>query len=67
MLRSAANPDEVICFGYFEGAIDELRRTAAEFGYSEQQARITPCVASVGTDGLFEIVEDFTAPGNSDG
>jgi hypothetical protein len=35
MLRNAANPDEVICFGYFEGAIDELRRTAAEFGYGE--------------------------------
>ena len=57
----------MICVGFFEGAIDEPRRNAAEFVNSEQQARIAPLVASVGTDGLFEIVEDLTAPGNSDG
>ncbi len=61
MLRSTANPDEVICFGFFDGPVDGLRRAAADYGYEQQQARIAPFVERVGTDGLFEIVEDWTA------
>src|SRR5271166_2161725 len=62
MVRGTSNPDEVICFGFFDGSVDELRRAAAEYGYERQQARVAPFVARVGTDGLFEIVEDWTAP-----
>ena len=61
MVRGTANPNEVICFGFFDGSVDELRRAAADYGYDQQQARIAPFVESVGTDGLFEIVEDWTA------
>ncbi len=61
MVRGTSNPNEVICFGFFDGSVDELRRAAAEYGYERQQARIAPFVESVGTDGLFEIVEDWTA------
>jgi hypothetical protein len=61
MVRSTSNPDEVICFGFFEGSVDELRRAAAEYGYERQQARIAPFVERVGTDELFEIVEEWTA------
>jgi hypothetical protein len=60
MLRNAENPDEVICFGFFDGTPDDLRAKAPEFGYDKQQAAIEPYVSSVGTDGLFEIVEDLT-------
>ena len=59
MLRSTDNPDEVVCFGFFEGDADDLRRQSAERGRSDQQEAIAPFVESVGTDGLFEIVEDF--------
>jgi hypothetical protein len=45
---------EVICFGFFDGSVDELRRTAAEQGYSTQLEAIPPFVASVGVDGLYE-------------
>jgi hypothetical protein len=62
MLRNAENPDEVVCFGFFDGTAEELRRTAADQGYSDQQSAIAPYVASVGTDGLFEIVEDVASP-----
>jgi len=58
MIRNTENPDEVICFGFFDGTVDELRRAAAEQGYAEQLEVIAPLVKSVGVDGLYEIVED---------
>jgi hypothetical protein len=58
MIRNAKNPDEVICFGVFDGTIDELRRTVAEQDYDKQLEAITPFVESVGADGLYEVVED---------
>ena len=61
MIRNAENPDEVVCFGFFDGSVDELRRTVDERGYAEQLEAIAPFVESVGADGLYEIVEEFTA------
>jgi heme-degrading monooxygenase HmoA len=61
MLRGAEDPDEVVTFGHFDGTVDELRRNAEEMGYADQQARIAPYVASVGTDGLFEVVVEYDA------
>ncbi len=61
MIRNAKNPDEVVCFGFFDGSVDELRRTVDERGYAEQLEAIAPFVESVGADGLYEIVEEFTA------
>lgn len=59
MIRNAKNPDEVICFGLFDGTIDELRRTAAEQDYTGQLEAIEPFVESVGADGLYEVVENY--------
>jgi hypothetical protein len=61
MIRNAQNPDEVVCFGFFDGSVDELRRTVDERGYAEQLEAIAPFIESVGADGLYEIVEEFTA------
>src|SRR5437773_10716857 len=58
MVRNAKNPDEVIAFGFFDGTIDELRRTVAEQDYGRQLEAIAPFVESVGADGLYEVVED---------
>jgi hypothetical protein len=58
MIRNAQNPEEVVCFGFFDGTADELHRTAAEQGYTEQLDAIAPFVESVGADGLYEVVED---------
>lgn len=60
MIRNSENVDEVICFGVFDGTSDELRRTAAEQGYPQQLRAIAPFVESVGADGLYEVVEDWT-------
>jgi hypothetical protein len=62
MIRNAEDPDEVVCFGFFDGTVDELRRSSSEdVGRDEQQRAIAPYVESVGTDGLFEVVEEFAA------
>jgi heme-degrading monooxygenase HmoA len=60
MLRSASDPDEVICMGFFDATVEQLRESAALVGYEEQQAAIAPYVESVGTDGFFEVVEDLS-------
>jgi heme-degrading monooxygenase HmoA len=60
MIRHAEKPEEVICFGFFDSdSVDELRRASAEHGYQEQLDRIAPYVESVGTDGLYEVVESL--------
>lgn len=60
MLRNPEKPDDVICFGCFDGSADELRANAGQNNYAEQLAAVAPYVDSVGTDGLYEIVEEYT-------
>ena len=61
MIRNAENPDEVISCGFYDGSVEQLRGQAAEQGYDEQLSAIAPFVESVGADGLYEVVEDFSA------
>ena len=59
MIRHAQNPDEVICFGFFDGSVDELRSAVDERAYAEQLEAIAPFVDFVGADGLYEVIEEF--------
>jgi hypothetical protein len=63
MIRNVEKPDEVVCFGFFDGTVEELRRNADEQGYADQQAAIAPFVTSVGTDGLFEVLAELSTEG----
>lgn len=60
MLRNVENRDEVICFGFFDGSVEELRANAGENNYAEKLAAVAPYVESVGSDGRYEIVEEYT-------
>lgn len=60
MVRSTEDENEVVCFGFFDGTVEELRRGAQESGYQEQLDRIAPFVESVGADAIYEIVEEYT-------
>ena len=63
MIRNVEDPDEVICFGFFDGTVEQLRRDADEQGRGRQQEAIAPFVEFVGADGLYDVVEDVaTAP-----
>jgi heme-degrading monooxygenase HmoA len=59
MIRGIEDPDEVVCFGFFDGTLDELRAGGSQ-GRDEQQAAIAPYVESVGADAIYEIVEDYS-------
>lgn len=61
MVRNTADPDEVICFGFFDGTADDLRSAPGADDYRRQQEAIAPYVESVGADGFFEVVEEFAA------
>jgi hypothetical protein len=61
MVRSTEDPDEVICFGLFDGTLEELRASDLYSGYDEQLAKITPFVEAVGSDGMYEVIEHETA------
>lgn len=58
MVRNAADPDEVVCFGFFDGSVEDLQG-GDRSEYDAQQAAIAPFVASVGADGLYEVVESL--------
>ena len=66
-LRNLEDENEVISFGFFEGNpkdLDELRSDDAFRGAREQQVeRINEHVESLGTDAVFEVIEevDFKA------
>jgi hypothetical protein len=64
MIPNKESPDEVITFGFFDGTLEEMRAAMAESGYDEQYEAqleaLKPFVESVGTDGIYEVVEDQT-------
>jgi hypothetical protein len=60
MVRNVDDPDEVICFGLFDGTAEELRASSEAAGRNEQQEAIAPFVESVGADGFYEVVEDIS-------
>lgn len=55
-VRNLEDADEVVSFGFFDGSLDDLRRSQQEFDYAQQRARIDELVESTGTDGIFEVV-----------
>ena len=62
MLRSLANPDEVITFGLFDATPEQL--TAMQTGgYEELIARISPFVDAVVLNGVYEVVLDEVPEG----
>jgi hypothetical protein len=65
MIRNGNDPDEVVCFGFFDGTVDELRRIASEQDFDKQLEEVAPFVEAVGADGLYEVVEEYTAPSSA--
>jgi hypothetical protein len=62
MVRGTADPDEVVCFGFFDGTLADLRAQrgeGTEHDYEAQQAAIADLVLSTPVDGVFEVVEEL--------
>lgn len=57
-LRSVSDENEIITFGFFDGTLEEMRANQGDADYDERRAAADQYVESVGTDGVFEIVEE---------
>jgi hypothetical protein len=51
----------VITFGFFDGTLEELERSQGEAGFEELRDSIGQYVASVVSNGVYEIVVSRTA------
>ena len=60
MLRSLADENEVVTFGFFDGTLEELERSQDDGGYQERRDAIDSLVDSVVVNGVYEIVESWT-------
>jgi hypothetical protein len=63
MLRSLADENEVVTFGFFDGTLEELERTQHDGGYGDLRDSIGPLVDSVVSNGVYEIVTSLTVEG----
>ena len=55
-LRSLADENEVVTFGFFDGTLEELERSQQTAGFHELRAAIDPFVDAVITNGVYELV-----------
>lgn len=59
-VQNVNDENEVITFGFFDGTLEDLRASQQEDSseYQERRAAADEFVESVGTDGVFEVVEE---------
>ena len=59
MLRSLADENEVVTFGFFDGTLEELEQSQSDEGYEERRASADPLVDEVVVNGVYEIAETW--------
>jgi hypothetical protein len=59
MLRSLADENEVVTFGFFDGTLEELERSQSASDYDERRSAIDPLVEFVVVNGIYDIVVDL--------
>ena len=57
-LQGVADENEVITFGFFDGTLEEMQANQADNDYDQRRAAAEEFVESVGTDGVFEVIEE---------
>jgi len=61
VLRSLADENEVVTFGFFDGTLEELERSQQDGGYDELRSSIDSLVDSVISNGVYEVVRSQAA------
>ena len=56
LLRSLADPNEVVTFGFFDGTLEELERSQHDADFQSRRDAIDPLVETVIANGVYEIV-----------
>ena len=62
MLRGG-DENEVVTFGFFDGSLEELERSQEDSDYDSRRRAIEPFVDRVIANGVYEVVESWTAEG----
>jgi hypothetical protein len=57
-IRNAEDENEIISFGFFDGSLDDLRRSQQELDYAGERAKTDEFVESVSADGIYEVVSE---------
>ena len=58
-VRNLDDENEIVSFGFFDGTLEDLRKSQQEQDYAGQRAKIDQYVESTGADGIYEVVESF--------
>ena len=69
-LRNVRDENEIVSFGFFDGTLEELnaRFEGVDPGgrlAEERQRRMAAFVESIGTDSMFEVIDEVTPPAPS--
>jgi hypothetical protein len=62
-LRSLADENEVVTFGFFDGSLDELESSQASGDYEQRRAAIEPYVDAVVANGIYDVVVGWIPEG----
>ena len=62
-LRSLADENEVVTFGFFDGSLDELERSQAEGDYEQRRQAIEPYVEAVVLNGVYDVAISWIPEG----
>ena len=62
-LRSLADENEVVTFGFLDGTLEELEQGQEESDYYERRAAIDQYVEEVVTNGIYEVTGTLTPAG----
>ena len=57
-LRGVRDDNELVTFGFFDGTLEEMMANKDDNDYEERRAAAEQFVDSVGTDGVFEIIDE---------
>lgn len=57
-LRNVEDETEVITFGFFDGSLNDLRKSQRDFDYEGQRAALEELIDSIGADGIYEVFEE---------
>jgi heme-degrading monooxygenase HmoA len=60
-VRNLEDENEIVSFGFFDGSLEELRKSQEDFDYAGERAKMDELVESTGTDGLFEVIVEQKA------
>ena len=56
LLRSLADENEVVTFGFFDGTLEELERSQDASDFQERRDAIAPYVDAVIANGVYEVL-----------